>query len=98
MQTPAWSFPIEPHALLPGAHWLPPRLRRPYWTLGATGEWEDISLLRRAEVEALFWPSAPRAGRAAHKELGVRHPARRLMSLLTPLITRNSSKMIPTEL
>jgi len=59
VQTPAWSFPIEPHALLPGAHWLAPRLRRPYWTLGATGEWEDISLLRRSEVEALFGPALP---------------------------------------
>src|SRR5271167_2666102 len=59
VQTPAWSFPLEPHALLPGAHWLPPRLRRPYWTLGATGEWEDISLLRRGEVEALFGPALP---------------------------------------
>jgi SAM-dependent methyltransferase len=59
VQTPAWSFPIEPHALLPGAHWLPPRLRRPYWTLGAMGEWEDISLLKRGEVEALFGPALP---------------------------------------
>jgi SAM-dependent methyltransferase len=59
VQTPAWSFPIEPHALLPFAHWLPPRLRRPYWRLGAAGEWEDISLLRRGEVEALFGPALP---------------------------------------
>jgi hypothetical protein len=54
VQTPAWSFPIEPHALLPFAHWLPPPLRRPYWRLGAQGEWEDVRLLRRAEVRALF--------------------------------------------
>ncbi|HEY7621773.1 MAG TPA: class I SAM-dependent methyltransferase [Solirubrobacteraceae bacterium] len=54
VQTPAWSFPIEPHALLPGAHWLPTALRRPYWRLGAAGAWEDIRLLRRAELEALF--------------------------------------------
>jgi SAM-dependent methyltransferase len=54
VQTPAWSFPIEPHALLPFAHWLPPTLRRPYWRLGAAGSWEDIALLRRAELAALF--------------------------------------------
>jgi SAM-dependent methyltransferase len=54
VQTPAWSFPVEPHALLPAAHWLPVALRRPYWKLGAAGGWEEISLLRRAEVEDLF--------------------------------------------
>jgi methyltransferase family protein len=54
VQTPAWSFPIEPHALLPFAHWLPPSLRRPYWRLGAAGAWEDIALLRRGELAALF--------------------------------------------
>jgi SAM-dependent methyltransferase len=63
VQTPAYSFPIEPHSLLPGAHWLPPRLRRPYWRLGVTGGWEEIELLRRAELEALFGPALPeRAG------------------------------------
>ena len=25
VQTPAWSFPLEPHSLLPAAHWLAPR-------------------------------------------------------------------------
>lgn len=57
VQTPAHSFPIEPHALLPGAHWLPLPLRRPYWRLGAAGAWEEISLLRRSEMEALFGPA-----------------------------------------
>ena len=57
VQTPARSFPIEPHALLPFAHWLPPTLRRPYWRLGAQGAWEDIALLGRREVEALFGPA-----------------------------------------
>jgi SAM-dependent methyltransferase len=56
VQTPAYSFPVEPHALLPVAHWLPPGLRRPYWRLGVAGEWEDIHLLRRAEMERLFGP------------------------------------------
>jgi SAM-dependent methyltransferase len=54
VQTPAFSFPIEPHALLPFAHWLPPRLRRAYWQLGVAGGWEEIELLRRPDVEALF--------------------------------------------
>ncbi|MGD0455161.1 MAG: class I SAM-dependent methyltransferase [Solirubrobacteraceae bacterium] len=57
VQTPALSFPIEPHSLLPGAHWIPMRLRRPYWRLGATGGWEEISLLHRAELESLFGPA-----------------------------------------
>jgi len=59
VQTPAFSFPIEPHSLLPGAHWLPRSLRRLYWRLGAAGGWEEISLLRRAELEALFGPARP---------------------------------------
>jgi SAM-dependent methyltransferase len=75
VQTPAWSFPIEPHALLPGAHWLPVRLRRPYWKLGAAGEWEEISLLRRIEVEALFGPAlAERVGPLAKSWVSVRAP------------------------
>jgi SAM-dependent methyltransferase len=59
VQTPARSFLIEPHSLLPGAHWLPPRLRKPYWRLGAAGDWEDVSLLSRREMEALFGPAQP---------------------------------------
>jgi SAM-dependent methyltransferase len=59
VQTPAFSFPLEPHSLLPGAHWLPRGPRRRYWHLGAAGDWEDISLLRRAEMEALFGPALP---------------------------------------
>src|SRR4051812_42899420 len=54
VQTPAWSFPVEPHALLPAAHWLPPGPRRAYWRLGVAGEWEDIDLLRRGEMARLF--------------------------------------------
>ncbi|HEY8303305.1 MAG TPA: class I SAM-dependent methyltransferase, partial [Solirubrobacteraceae bacterium] len=59
VQTPALGFPIEPHSLLPGAHWLPPRLRKPYWKLGAAGSWEEIPLLSRHELERLFGPALP---------------------------------------
>ncbi len=54
VQTPAYSFPVEPHSLLPAAHWLPADLRRRYWRYGVQGVWEDIDLLRRGEVAALF--------------------------------------------
>ena len=57
VQTPAYSFPVEPHSLLPFAHWLPAGLRRRYWRLGAAGEWEEIELLGRGEMEALFGPA-----------------------------------------
>jgi SAM-dependent methyltransferase len=75
VQTPAYSFPLEPHALLPFAHWLPVVLRRPYWRLGAAGEWEQIELLRRAEMEALFGPAlAERAGGLVKSWVCVRAP------------------------
>jgi Methyltransferase domain len=78
VQTPAWSFPIEPHALLPFAHWLPARLRTAYWRLGAAGAWEEIELLRRAELEALFGPArAERFGPLAKSWVAIRPvPAR----------------------
>jgi SAM-dependent methyltransferase len=57
VQTPALSFPIEPHALLLAAHWLPPTLRRRYWRLGAGGDPDEVQLLRRSELEVLFGPA-----------------------------------------
>jgi SAM-dependent methyltransferase len=57
VQTPAFSFLIEPHSLLAFAHWLPVGVRRRYWRLGAAGAWEEISLLRRAQMEELFGPA-----------------------------------------
>ncbi len=76
VQTPAYSFPIEPHALLPGAHWLPERLRAAYWRLGAAGRWEEISLLRRGEMEELFGPVlAERLGPLVKSWVSVHPPA-----------------------
>ena len=73
VQTPARSFPIEPHALLPAAHWLPRPLRKPYWRLGVAGDWEDISLLGRREMETLFGPAlAERAGPLVKSWVSVR--------------------------
>jgi SAM-dependent methyltransferase len=78
VQTPAYSFPIEPHALLPGAHWLPPAARRRYWRLGAAVDWEEISLLRRAELEALFGPARPeRLGPLVKSWIAIGETARR---------------------
>jgi SAM-dependent methyltransferase len=75
VQTPAYSFPIEPHSLLPLAHWLPVALRRQYWRLGAAGAWEEISLLRRSELERLFGPAEPeRAGPLVKSWVCVRPP------------------------
>lgn len=60
VQTPARSFPVEPHSLLPAAHWLPLRARRVYWRLGASGDDPaEIALLSRAKMEALFGPARP---------------------------------------
>lgn len=55
VQTPAKSFPIEPHSLLPLAQWLTPNARRAYWKLGV-GEWDGAELLTKAEMESLFGP------------------------------------------
>ncbi len=75
VQTPAFSFPIEPHALLPFAHWLPVGARKRYWRLGAAGDWEDITLLRRDELERLFGPAlAERIGPLVKSWVCVRPP------------------------
>jgi SAM-dependent methyltransferase len=75
VQTPAYSFPIEPHSLLPGAHWLPARPRRAYWRLGVAAP-DDIDLLRRDELLDLFGPPviAERLGPVAKSWVAVRRP------------------------
>ena len=51
-------------------------VRRPYWRLGAAGEWEDIRLLRRRELEALFGPAqAERLGPLVKSWVCVHPPA-----------------------
>jgi SAM-dependent methyltransferase len=76
VQTPARSFPIEPHALLPFVHWLPRPLRRAYWRLGAADASEEIALLSRRELESLFGPArAERLGPLTKSWVCVRAPA-----------------------
>ena len=79
VQTPAFSFPVEPHALLPFAHWLPGSLRARYWRLGVAGTWEpDLRLLRRGELGALFPGGevvAERFGPVAKSWISVRRPS-----------------------
>jgi SAM-dependent methyltransferase len=75
VQTPAIAFPIEPHSLLPGAHWLPKSLRRPYWRLGAGSDIDEINLLPRREFEALFGPAfRERFGPLTKSWISVRTP------------------------
>ncbi len=67
LQTPSWAFPVEPHFLAPGFHWLPPQAQA--WLLtkvhlghaprsdslaDAIRRAETARLLRRAELEALL--------------------------------------------
>jgi SAM-dependent methyltransferase len=77
VQTPAVGFPVEPHSLLPAAHWLPASWRRRYWKLGASGSDPDtIRLLGRDELEALFGPAfAERFGPLTKSWIAFRKPA-----------------------
>ena len=78
VQTPARSFPIEPHALLPFVHWLPRPLRRAYWRLGAADAAEEIALLSRRNLETLFGPARrERLGPLTKSWVCVREPGRR---------------------
>jgi SAM-dependent methyltransferase len=75
VQTPAIGFPIEPHSLLPGAHWLPPSARAWYWRLGAGSDPDEIRLLRRRELEDLFGPAVhERFGPLTKSWISIRTP------------------------
>jgi hypothetical protein len=45
LSTPNAGFPIDPHTLLPLAHWLPRRVRHPVLRLTGNGRWADERVL-----------------------------------------------------
>lgn len=66
MQTPAWSFPVEPHFHVPFMHWFGAPLRAKMLSISVARRFrrmdlarrrkavETVNLLTRAEVEHLF--------------------------------------------
>lgn len=66
IQTPVHEFPIEPHFVMPFIHWLPRAVGRlcvrvsPWALLSAHSPavqdayWNEVRLLKRAELAALF--------------------------------------------
>ena len=72
VQTPAFSFPVEPHALLPSRTGCRRRCA-PLLAPGRAGDWEEIHLLRRAEMARLFGPPvAERVGPLVKSWVSVR--------------------------
>ena len=43
--TPNAMFPIDPHTLLPFAHWLPRKLRHPLLRWARNGQWASEEML-----------------------------------------------------
>jgi len=78
-QTPAYSFPLEPHFIMPFVHWLPRQLgyqliKLSPWRIlsrpsAATirSYWWDTKLLGRRELQALF----PEAAISSERVLGL---------------------------
>lgn len=61
--TPNAAFPIDPHTLLPFAHWLPRRLRHPILRLTGNGRWASEATLRPIlanELRSFFRPASVR--------------------------------------
>ena len=52
--TPNRFFPVDPHSLLPFVHWLPERTARRAYRAAGKAWAEDVHLLTRRELAALF--------------------------------------------
>jgi hypothetical protein len=60
--TPNARFPIDPHTLLPFAHWLPTRIWHRVLRLAGQESWADLDRLNPLDaraLQALFPPSTP---------------------------------------
>ncbi len=79
VQTPAYAFPVEPHFVFPGLHWLPRPVGRHFVRFGLwailnrptrgkmDSYFDDVHLLTRREVARLF----PQATIAKERLLGM---------------------------
>jgi hypothetical protein len=52
VQTPAWSFPIEPHFVMPFIHWLP---RRAGFALAHVSVWRLLSRPSKETIRSYWW-------------------------------------------
>lgn len=52
LQTPAWSFPVEPHFIMPFIHWLPKSLG--YW-MALISPWRVLSKPSKENIHTYFF-------------------------------------------
>src|SRR5689334_15641586 len=95
VQTPAWSFPIEPHALLPAAHWPPAAVRRPYWRPG-----QELARVAGGGSLGVGWPrcSPPRSPATSSQGRRSSWPSGgiRAASPIRPATSRRCTPTTPT--
>jgi SAM-dependent methyltransferase len=87
ISTPNAAFPVDPHTMLPGVHWLPRRLRHPILRVTRNEVWASeaaLNPLSARQLVSLFPPGVP-----------VRLHRQRLLGLTT-VLTAFASRHDPT--